>query len=298
MTERRAGPLIVLHVDDVGMCHGANLAFLELSRAGRCDAGSVMVPCPWFLEMADWAAREPSLDLGVHLTLTAEKAYYRWRPLTSAGTASGLVDDDGYFWRSVAELRRNAHPEAVEAELRAQIDLALAAGIDVTHLDDHMGAVFVPEFVGIYVRLGRDYDLPVLFPRAMSAYGPIHNLTDPLDDRLHASLAEELETDGALLADIVLETPWHRDIPVEERYRDLFAKIDDGFTFVALHPNCPGEIEAIEPETAAIRVEEYDMLAGPIGARLVETLPAKRIGMRDIRDRGRRAPAGAMPAMT
>src|SRR6478752_5860056 len=101
MTERRAGPLIVLHVDDVGMCHGANLAFLELSRAGRCDAGSVMVPCPWFLEMADWAAREPSLDLGVHLTLTAEKAYYRWRPLTSAGTASGLVDDDGYFWRSV-----------------------------------------------------------------------------------------------------------------------------------------------------------------------------------------------------
>jgi chitin disaccharide deacetylase len=298
MTERRAGPLIVLHVDDVGMCHGANLAFLELSRAGRCDAGSVMVPCPWFLEIADWVAREPSLDLGVHLTLNAEKVHYRWRPLTSAGASSGLVDDDGYLWRSVTDLRRYAHPEAVEAELRAQIDAALAAGIDVTHLDDHMGAVFVPEFIEIYVRLGRDYDLPILFPRTMAAYGPIHNLPGALDERLHERLAGELEAQGALVADLVLETPWHRDVPVEKRYGDLFGKVGDGFTFAALHPNCPGEIEAIEPDTAAIRIEEYDMLAGPIGARLVETLPAKRIGMRELRDNGRAARAGAAPAMT
>ena len=46
----------ILHVDDVGMCHGANVAFLELARAGFVDTGSVMVPCPWFPEIAAAAA--------------------------------------------------------------------------------------------------------------------------------------------------------------------------------------------------------------------------------------------------
>ena len=67
---------IVLHQDDVGMCHGANVAFRELSALGSITSGSVMVPCPWFREAAQMAANE-SLDLGVHLTLTAEKEFYR-----------------------------------------------------------------------------------------------------------------------------------------------------------------------------------------------------------------------------
>ena len=82
------------------------------------------------------ATADPSLDLGVHLTLNSEK-----RPLSLAAahrppSTAGLTDEAGYFWADVPSLRRNAVPEAVEAELRAQIDAALAAGIDVTHLDD------------------------------------------------------------------------------------------------------------------------------------------------------------------
>ena len=93
---------IVLHQDDVVMCHGANVAFSELSALGSITSGSVMVPCPWFREAAEMAAANKSLDLGVHLTLTAEKEFYRWRPLTSAGKSSGLIDDDGYMWRDVS----------------------------------------------------------------------------------------------------------------------------------------------------------------------------------------------------
>ena len=37
---------VVIHVDDVGMCHGANVAFVELSTKGAVTSGSVMVPCP------------------------------------------------------------------------------------------------------------------------------------------------------------------------------------------------------------------------------------------------------------
>ena len=104
---------LVLHEDDVGMCHGANTAFFELSKLGVCSSGAVMVPCPWFLELAEVAAADSSLDVGVHLTLNAEKQYYKWGPLTAPSRTSGLVDDLGYFHPDVATTRRKAHPDAV-----------------------------------------------------------------------------------------------------------------------------------------------------------------------------------------
>ena len=98
------------------------------------------------------AAADSSLDLGVHLTLTAEKQFYRWRPLSNATKFSGLVDDEGYMWRDVTSVRKNANVEAVNLELRAQLDFALASGFDVTHLDAHMGATFAPEFFQFILR--------------------------------------------------------------------------------------------------------------------------------------------------
>jgi len=112
---------LILHVDDLAMCHGANRAYLELAAHGLVTCGSVMVPCPWFGEIAEAVVADPALDLGVHLTLTSEWAHYRWRPLSTTRRASGLIDDDGYFWRDVASLRPHLVVEAAEAELRAQI---------------------------------------------------------------------------------------------------------------------------------------------------------------------------------
>ena len=162
--------IAILHVDDVGMCHGANAAFLELYRKGAVDSGSVMVPCPWFPEIAAAARNDPSLDLGVHLTLTSEWEGYRWRAISTASRSSGLLDDDGYLPRRCRPLRAQLVPEAAEVEMRAQIDRALAAGIDATHIDTHMGAALVPELLAIYLRLGREYKLPVLLPRDLASY--------------------------------------------------------------------------------------------------------------------------------
>src|SRR6185295_14012125 len=126
--------LVIAHADDIGMCHGANTAFAAVAGRGFITSGSVMVPCPWFREIAEMAASDAQFDLGVHLTLTSEWRHYRWRPLTGASKANGLVDDDGYMWRTARAAHDHAHLDAVEAELRAQIDAALAAGIDATHL--------------------------------------------------------------------------------------------------------------------------------------------------------------------
>ena len=139
---------LIAHIDDVGMCHGANAAFVELFGRGFVTSGSVMVPCPWFPEAAAIAAADPALDVGVHLTLTSEQTPYRWRPLTAPPRSAGLTDEQGYFWPDVPRARK-ASPEAVEAEPRAQIETALAAGIDPSHFDAHMGTAQMPEFVAI-----------------------------------------------------------------------------------------------------------------------------------------------------
>ncbi|MFD1881306.1 polysaccharide deacetylase family protein [Paracoccus pacificus] len=262
-------PHVTINVDDIGMCHGANTAFVELSKAGRVDSGSLMLPCPWASEMIDLGLDDPSLNIGLHLTLTSEKKYYRWRPLTAAGKASGLVDDDGYQWRSVPELRRNADPSAVEDELRAQIERFLGTGLNPAHMDGHMGAVFSPEFYDIYIRLGQEYGLPTLYPASIVAYGPYHNLGE-VEDGFYRERAEVLSASGHGLVDRVLETPWHLRGTAADRYTDLFGQIGGGVNYFALHVNAPGEISLIEPESAEVRIQEYQFLASDEFGRWLE----------------------------
>ncbi len=140
----------VIHEDDLGMCHGSNAAFVELSRLGACTSGSVMVPCPWFSEIIDLMAGH-SYDVGVHLTLNSEKKYYRWRPLEARSKSGGLVDSTGFFHPNVPATQALADRGAVEDELRAQIESALAAGLCPSHLDAHMGCACAPEFIDIYI---------------------------------------------------------------------------------------------------------------------------------------------------
>ncbi|MFV0386408.1 polysaccharide deacetylase family protein [Paracoccus sp. (in: a-proteobacteria)] len=264
------GPHVTINIDDIGMCHGANSAFVALSRAGRVDSGSLMLPCPWALEMIELGLADTALKIGIHLTLTSEKRHYRWRPLTAPGRAAGLVDDDGYQWRSVPELRRHARPGAVEAELRAQIEAFLATGLRPAHMDGHMGAVLSPEFYDIYIALGREYGIPTLYPASILSYGPRHNLGQ-IDDGFYRERATMLRDAGCGVVDSVLETPWHLRGTAEQRYLDLFGQIGEGVTFFALHANAPGEISVIEPDSADMRIQEYGFLVSDGFGRWLDT---------------------------
>ena len=97
-----------------------------------------MVPCAGFGEVCEYARRTPKADLGIHLTLTSEWDRQRWAPVLDKEKVRSLSDADGHFWRSRAELFSFCRPQEAEAELRGQIECALAAGVDVTHLDSHM----------------------------------------------------------------------------------------------------------------------------------------------------------------
>lgn len=275
---------VVIHEDDVGMSHGANTAFAELSAMGTCSAGSVMAPCPWFPEAIAMATANPALDLGVHLTLNSEKKPYRWRPLTCPPKSAGLTDDAGYFWSDVPSVRKNAAGEAVETELRAQIDAVLATGIDVTHLDGHMGAVMMPEFVEIYYRLGRDYNLPILLVNDLEHFNPM-SYAGPASTKTYDRMVSKARTQGDPVFDLIIESPWRRTTDAATAYRAMFAEVPEGLTYLSLHFNAPGDFEVVEPDSAHIRTEEYAFFRSGRIPELLTEHGIDVIGMRQIRDR-------------
>ena len=290
MSTNGSAKQVVIHEDDVGMSHGANTAFVELSKLGTCSSGSVMVPCPWFPEAAAIAAADPSLDVGVHLTLTSEQVPYRWRPLTAPPRSAGLTDELGYFWPDVPHARKAA-PEAVEAELRAQIEAAVAAGIDPTHFDAHMGTAQMPEFVAISRKLAAEYRVPMLLVKDYSRYNPA-TYAGPLDPAGYDAEIVAARVAGEPVFDIVCETPWARTTDAETAYREIFAGIEPGLTFLSMHFNRPGDFEAVNPEWAHIRTEEYALFRTGKIREWIDEFDIEVIGMKPLREALRARSAG------
>jgi len=158
--------LMIVHADDVAMIHSVNAAFIKTLESGLVNSGSVMVCCPWFPEVVAYAHAHPDSDLGVHLTLTSERTHYRWGPTAPRTAVPSLVDKLGYFHQTwTSDTRIN--PNEVEIELRAQIEKAYAAGLRPTHLDSHQYRLQMSgqDLFSIFLRLGREYRLPVFVAR-------------------------------------------------------------------------------------------------------------------------------------
>jgi predicted glycoside hydrolase/deacetylase ChbG (UPF0249 family) len=148
------------------MSHSVNRATLEALERKWITSSSILVPCPWFPEVARWAREHPDADLGIHLAVNSEWTGFRWGPLSTRNAVSSLLDKEGYLPLLEDEVVAQAKPAEIEQELHAQVDMAMAAGVKLTHLDSHMATLFrKPEFLQVYRRIGQHYKLPVLLER-------------------------------------------------------------------------------------------------------------------------------------
>lgn len=157
--------LLIIHADDAGFSHSADSAIISAFKKGVINSASIMVPCPWFPEIASFARAHPEMDWGIHLTLTAEWKNYKWGGVASSTETKSLLGKNDYLYPSNEEFGANAKVDEAEKEMRAQIEKAKAFGIRLTHLDNHMGSILTsPGIIQMYQRLGKEYKLPVLVP--------------------------------------------------------------------------------------------------------------------------------------
>jgi hypothetical protein len=280
----RADRIAIVHADDIGMCHATNQGAFEAFEKGIVTCGSVMVPCPWFREAVDRARDDPNLDLGVHLTLNSEWERYRWGPVASRGAVPSLLDDQGYLPRTAIETLQKARPEEVEIELRAQIERALAAGIDVTHIDAHMGTAFLPPFAEISARLAIEYRLAALAVRpdtdALRALG-LHEVPP-----IFTHLCDRLEANGIPVLDGFCADSLSFDGSNGLGHsRGRLARLRAGVHYLICHPaRGDEELSAVTPESAQQRDFERRFFGGEEGRRALEEEGIHTIGMRALRD--------------
>jgi chitin disaccharide deacetylase len=245
--------LLIIHADDLAVAHSVDSASFDAIEKNAVTSASILVPCPWLTEVADYARAHPDADLGLHLDLTSEWNTYRWGPVESKDKVASLLNPAGTLWNQTAPVATNAKPEEAEREIRAQIEHALALGIHPTHLDSHMGALFsTPALFAAYVKVAHEYHLPFLAVRAPGA------------DALLSTLSEK----DVVLDSIIIANPNVRRDQWKEFYLNAIKSMPPGLTEMIVHlGHDDSELQAItvgqEAYGSAWRQRDYDLVTSP-----------------------------------
>lgn len=273
--------VVIIHADDVGMCHASLAAFAELAEFGLVSSGATMTPCPWFPAVAAYCREHPAVDMGVHLTLNSEWDHYRWGPVSTRDPASGLLDAEGYLWRSPTEVWAHADAAAGSAELAAQVEQALSAGIAATHIDTHMGTIAHPKFIFGYLDLARRHGLPAMIPRWDEAGWRAWGYDAEIAVQAAAAV-RGLEEEGAPLVDAVIGLDLGTSDDRIARARAALGGLPRGLTHFIIHPaqDTP-ELRAITPDWRS-RVADYEAFMSDELAAFVRDSGLHVIGYRAL----------------
>jgi chitin disaccharide deacetylase len=266
--------LLIVHADDLGVTHSEDAATTKAFERGMVNSGSIMVPCPWLSEIAAYARSHPDADLGLHLTLTSEWAFYRWGPVAPRDKVPTLLDSNGYLYPTETEAAAHIDPSEAEIEVRAQVEKALAFGIKPTHLDAHMGTLLRtgPLFQAL-IRVAHDYKLPVLVSRDLLDQAPFMKAAlGPVDATIDRIIT---------ISPTVPAGGW------AGFYESALKGLQPGVTEFIIHLAYDDqEMEAVTADHpnwgAAWRQRDFDFFTGPECKKLLEENNIKLVTWRQI----------------
>jgi len=275
--------VVIIHTDDIGMCQASVDAFADLADFGLISSGAVMVPCPWFLQAAAFARDHPKADLGVHLTLTCEYDLYRWGPVSTRDPGSGLLDEQGYMHKTSAAVWAKADPEAAFAELDAQVSRALAEGMDLTHIDTHMGTVAHPQLIPAYIQLATKYGLPPMIPRLTPEELMAQSHADQATAEMVAGMFASLEEMGIPLLDGIDGMPLDDPTDRLAKVKAALQALTPGLTHFIIHPakDTP-ELHAITDSWPS-RVADYETFTSEAVRAFIQDEGIQVIGYRALK---------------
>ncbi len=283
--------VVIFHTDDIGMCQASLAAYADLLEVGIISAAATMVPCPWFPATAAFCRENAArVDMGVHLTLTSEWDSYRWGPLSTRDPNSGLLDAEGYFPRrndavfaAAALSTTSGFADVARAEIEAQVARAVAAGIDITHIDTHMGSVFHPTLLPLYLETAQQARVPAMLPRLEEAQIRAMGFPAEIAAYLAAQL-ETLEAAGLPLLDTILSVDLGQPEARLEQTLRLLDTLPVGVSYFILHPSKDTpELRGITPDWRA-RVADYQVFCDEALRAYIAQQGIQVIGYRAVRE--------------
>lgn len=273
--------VVIVHADDMGMCHASTAVLDTLFETGVVTSASIMLPCAWARPAVAWSVAHPQADIGVHLTLTSEWAQYRWRPLAHHDASHRMVDAEGYMPRSVAEVFGNADRSAIQHEIGAQHALATSWGLLPTHLDSHMGTMFGDGIVPHYLALGVRAGAPVFLVNQTAA--DLARLGfDEATQAYQLGIMQQLRDHGVPLCDNIRALDLGNAAAGLDATKQLFHDLPAGLTYFIHHPalDTP-ELRALAPDWQA-RVRDHAVMTSPELREYVQAQGIHLIGWREI----------------
>lgn len=216
--------LLIIHGDDLGVAHSKNEASILAMKIGMVNSASIMMPTPWVEEVAVYFQENPTVDFGLHLTLTNEWYHMNWGSVASSDKVSSMLNDIGFMYPNCLDFGTHATVKEAEIELRAQIEKAYKMGIVPTHFDTHMGCLLFnsADLFEVYLKLGREYKTPVMI------------------SRLFLKAASQAFLDKITDEDIIIEhvmsaSPQDYDAGMEDFYINTLQNIGPGINVLLIH---------------------------------------------------------------
>ena len=265
--------LLIIHADDLGLARSVNKASFEALSKGFVSSASVMMPSPFAEEVAAYYLENPHIDLGLHLTFTAEWVGYKWTGVASADEIETLLDEEGFLHQNKVTVIKEGSNSQIKIELQAQIDYARALGIAPTHMDSHEGTLFFdPEFLRTYIEVGHQNQIPVFVPNLLAPHFdeqfPLPSQVVLVDQMFMALKGTELNA-------------------MEEYYQDVLSSIKPGLNQLLIHLAFDDEeMNAITKDREAYgakwRAQDYQIVSSRKFQDLLKQNNIKLIQWRDI----------------